>query len=485
MVSKNLFLLIAVGIIAVFGLLLIGFKIYNPVWFKFQESRLCSDDLAVRESAADSIASKGDAAIPYIRVWLGSADNNLVIGACAALEKMDKNHWNDFKYELKNILKRPYSETTKAVVRYASKKDVFKDCRDIFAFSYGNSREFGPKIERNIHMYLLEHERAKAVEMGSAFRLGELCDSAALDVLLRVFLESDDFDIYMYAGKALPKIGSPKLIPIMIKVLNSNPVAFKRSFAAEALGWLRVTAATDALIGAMKTDPSPSVQGDAAIALGVIGNASAIDALAEILFLDDWRRPHGEAVEALGGFDPGMIKNIILKAWMREKIDEPLSEKLFRERLAITSAKIPGDDIDSLLAGAADFNNMAVVALAWRNGGEYLSKTRRFNFTTLDDPYYRRIFQACALARWGNVSAIERVFKNDAYICNPDVLMSYFYADLFNRMPGEFPKIDLKAKYQVLRKQVWAAEACLEKNKNLLGWDTRTRKYCLEPAAPR
>jgi hypothetical protein len=94
-ISRHLFLLLAIGIILVFGLLYAGFCMYEPLWFRYQEMYLASSDPDEIDAAAKAVAEKGKPAVPYVEKWFRSGDDALFLGACLVMEKMNGPYWKE------------------------------------------------------------------------------------------------------------------------------------------------------------------------------------------------------------------------------------------------------------------------------------------------------------------------------------------------------------------------------------------------------
>jgi HEAT repeat protein len=76
---------------------------------------------------------------------------------------------------------------------------------------------------------------------------------------------------------ALEQMGEPAVEPL-VTMLGSQD-AHSRGNAAQALGWIGSTSATDALVRALQKDGDVAVRGQAAWALGEIGDPGARKAL--------------------------------------------------------------------------------------------------------------------------------------------------------------------------------------------------------------
>ncbi len=78
---------LGIGIVVVFGLLLVGFVLYEPMWYKYYEWRLESDNPAAREAAVKALTDKGEHALPYIKRWLSSRNAATREAAAVVLAK--------------------------------------------------------------------------------------------------------------------------------------------------------------------------------------------------------------------------------------------------------------------------------------------------------------------------------------------------------------------------------------------------------------
>ena len=83
--KNRFFIYLAIGILVVFGLLLLGFFTYEPAWFKYHAWQMESDNPVVWEAAVERLAAKGGRARPYLEKWLESSNDKLVICSCLVL----------------------------------------------------------------------------------------------------------------------------------------------------------------------------------------------------------------------------------------------------------------------------------------------------------------------------------------------------------------------------------------------------------------
>jgi hypothetical protein len=152
---KNLHLKLGIGIIVVFGALIAGFYLHEPLWFKIQEWRLVSDNVLTREAAAKSVADKGGPARPYIEKWLGLSSPLLVASACEVLKNTEGDFWKDYIEQLEKILGGPPSAMTDAVAALMLHHG-FKQTHDGHGntkYSFLSDKNLDAK-KRNIFIYL-------------------------------------------------------------------------------------------------------------------------------------------------------------------------------------------------------------------------------------------------------------------------------------------------------------------------------------------
>ncbi|TET36007.1 MAG: hypothetical protein E3J72_09600 [Planctomycetota bacterium] len=76
---------LGIVVIALFGVVIAGMFSYEPLRYKWLESRLQSDNDATRKKAINILISDGTKAVPHIRRWLVSEKEALMEGAIIAL----------------------------------------------------------------------------------------------------------------------------------------------------------------------------------------------------------------------------------------------------------------------------------------------------------------------------------------------------------------------------------------------------------------
>jgi HEAT repeat protein len=107
--------------------------------------------------------------------------------------------------------------------------------------------------------------------------LGRIGGPAATDALLTALADPQPTARWHVSMAALEGMGEPAVAPL-VAMLESQDAHARRN-AAQALGWIGSTSATEALMVALKKDGDATVRGQAAWALGEIGDPAARRAL--------------------------------------------------------------------------------------------------------------------------------------------------------------------------------------------------------------
>ena len=122
---------------------------------------------------------------------------------------------------------------------------------------------------------LLEGEGLEVSVAGEA--LGRIGGPAATDALLTAMADPQPTGRWHAAMGALERMGESSVSPL-VAMLDSQDADARRN-AAQALGWIRSSSATEALVHALKNDGDVAVRTQAAWALGEIGDPAAQTAL--------------------------------------------------------------------------------------------------------------------------------------------------------------------------------------------------------------
>jgi HEAT repeat protein len=339
---------LVIGILIVFGLLFVGMALYLPVWFRIQRGRLESSGKAERESAAETIASRGRDAIPYIRKWLKSGYDPLITGACLVLEKMDGNTWKAALEELEAILDSAHSEKTDAVAmlflarKYAFKLDpyeseikfnrykdkpvrqrnillgiLFKSRDEFFRYGTINTLVYNHKNTPGLFFYMktvLFKDASDKVRTKATWALGVIGDTRAVEPLIEALKNDSDYDVREWVAFALGEIGDPRAIEPLIVALENDSDSEMRWRAADALGKIGDKCALEPLIKALENDSDYEVRLSAAGALSEIGDYRAVKPLIKALENDSDSTVRWQAAGVLGKIGDTRALEPLIKA---------------------------------------------------------------------------------------------------------------------------------------------------------------------------
>jgi hypothetical protein len=291
----NFHLKLGIGIVLVFGLLLVGFVLYEPVWFKVQEWRLVSEDAATREAAAKTVAGKGKKSIPYIIKWLKFCDDRLFFGACVAIGYLEDESWNLVVPAMTRTLKAPPSERTNALVTILNKRKYIFDKIDFDPKQYDAPcrlpwKHFSKEsiVKRNICISFLLYKKDWLVRRCAAGELGYIKDYYSIDALISCLSKDEYGPVREICAWSLGNIKNAKAVPLLLEVLKNDPYSRTRIAAAAALGGIGDNQSVDQLISALQGNNSCiNMRANAAIALGKIGDNRALSPLITILQNDN------------------------------------------------------------------------------------------------------------------------------------------------------------------------------------------------------
>jgi HEAT repeat protein len=116
--------------------------------------------------------------------------------------------------------------------------------------------------------------QAEGLEVGVAGEaLGRIGGPVAAEALLTALADPQPTARWHVAMAALERMGEPAVEPL-VAMLDSQDALIRRN-AAQALGWIGSSSATEALVHALKNDHDTTVRGQAAWALGEIGDPAA------------------------------------------------------------------------------------------------------------------------------------------------------------------------------------------------------------------
>jgi HEAT repeat protein len=267
---------LAIGIVAVFGMLLIGMALYWPLWYRIQGNRLESDNPATRESAIDALADRGEYAIPHIRKWLGYSSIARVTGACLVLEEMEGNTWKAVLPKLEAILQGEPSDKIHAAASVLEKHE----------FPWKKQYKSSPSIITNMWFYHFIHDKDPSSETGSwkaAYKIGRIGGARALLIFGKVLRESKDEDVRSVAASMLEMIRGPVSAGILIEAVRKDQSTDVRMSALCSIREIGGPSLIEPLIEALQKDPDNDVREYIVEALGEIGDERAVGPLLKLL----------------------------------------------------------------------------------------------------------------------------------------------------------------------------------------------------------
>jgi hypothetical protein len=503
--DRGFFLKLLIGILAGFGLLMAGFCVYEPVWFKIQEWRLQSDDPATVESAASAIAEKGIRAIPQIRKWLKSPYDRSVIRSCKVLEKMSGDLWQEALPDLENILEGAPSIKTDAAAALLFVKNSACEINDGFGnFVFWKDKYYSNyPIRRNICLYVLNNSKDENWRSTVAvFLRNSINDFSIVQPLFNVLVNDSDPFVRSEIAETLGLIGDTRAVIPLINTLNTDPDSMVREAAAESIGRIGDMRAMDHLICAAEKDKDNDTRQASVWALCFLNNVDAVPPIVKIMLNESDNDVRWMAIQALGrmgdlrAVEPllSILENEtdieIIKVTARslgligDKRAVPLLLSALEhmndnDAVAIISFALSSfaedEKVVAALEKASERNKHAIIGLAWEFGGKYLEEAK------INQGGYCSDLLPYVCARWGDYESLDYVYH---YLDHAPENIIYKYKiinDLISRMPDEFPPYDCNANWATRVKQSGAIYDWKYKNLSRLAWDAEKRKYYLKP----
>jgi HEAT repeat protein len=426
-----------------------------------QEWRLVSEDAATRDSAAKALADKGRRVIPYVRKWLGSDSDALVIEACHVLEKMEGRTWVDALNELENVLSGIPSKKTDAVAGFIHKKEyAFKWEMESPEWIHFKNHEC---IKRNICLYLLQTNENNVWRRKAAGDLIDIGDHTAVESLINALRKDSNSEVRSCAALALGHIGDSRAVPHLLIALEKD--IENRYSAASALGDIGDARAVKPLIRALKWNSKGFIKGAYADALGKIGDIRAVKPIIKLLESDCHSDERSGVVRALGRLGDAAAINPLIETLNKDNNSFVLYDTAMA--LCMFNDKIVWDSIEAF---AKQGNKYASIAIAWQYGGDALAGVE----TLFTDDNIPEVFLKYIKAHWGDIKALDEFLTNKYFSYNFNLI-----ANILSQMPDNFPAYDVKANYAARKKQARALKKWFKKNKSRIAWDENKRRYFL------
>lgn len=297
---KGLHIKLLIGLLASFGIVFAIMALYEPLWWKWYESDLKSSDEATRTAAAKTIAARGKAAIPHLREWLKSPNNNLVNGSCMTLIEMKGDKWKAAIPEIEEILNDPYSSKVHSVARVivTRKYGLLDGPAGGSGWTKYKSDEY-KTIRKNISIYLLSSPDFNN-RMLAVVTLSKIKDNSTIPHIIEAY-KREPHDIAKWAmANLFVEFNNTQAVNALIDLLQNSSKSILASYLTEALGNIGDNRAVAPLLSILG-DSSNEACGEAALALGKIGCKEAVDRIIDVMvdYSLKWYT-RSQAAEALG-----------------------------------------------------------------------------------------------------------------------------------------------------------------------------------------
>ncbi|TET36008.1 MAG: HEAT repeat domain-containing protein [Planctomycetota bacterium] len=392
-------------IVALFGVVIAGMFLYQPMRYSYLKSRLLSDEPMERDAAIRTLAAEGEKVLPILRRWLKSGDARLVGNTCLVLINQEGDYWKALLPELEELLDGPVSDITGAAAGLLIAKNFqweekyeenshriarFIVCKLENMETYQPEPEdeedseyariieldkFGTEelcdIMRDIRdpsitnrlVHILRESPNNSAREDAAYILGELKENSFVELLGKK-LESDTSRIVRNSiASALGEIGDRRAVQPLVKALENDKSKYVRVTAARALGMIGDEQAVRQLIKTLGTDMEAVVRAKAAIWLGIIEREEAVPALIIALKNDRDKNVKCKAAYALGRMaaEPAMEPLLdVIKAKPGEEPEEYGMRVTFEE---IPSLPIINSCLSSHRGWVDNLHRSAIIAL--------------------------------------------------------------------------------------------------------------------------
>lgn len=253
---------------------------------------------------------------------------------------------------------------------------------------------------------LLKRESLSLVKEHAVYALSNLDDKRAIPVLVEI-LKSSDNGLFKSATLSLGWLADPQVTPVLLDVMQNGHPAYKREFAARALGYMEDKSAIEPLSSALKVEKDKKTCASIILALGRLKAKSALPQLFEILKSHSDSLTKQSAVSAIQFIKDPISVPVLIEALKDsdEKVRKRviLALNVFKSHLAVMPL------IETLTDSRSTIRNQAAIALS------YLKDERSVQplLTVLktDEDKYVRVSAAYALGKIGNTSATSNLVE--------------------------------------------------------------------------
>jgi HEAT repeat protein len=283
-------------------------------------------------------------------------------------------------------------------------------------------------------------------------------------ILIKALSDNEKPHARDYAAEAIAKSGNKSAPNDLHKALISNSDKGAKKSITRALVELKDKRAIDYVIELFSKSSERQERLYAIPILAKEASDKSIDAIGHVLLNSTYTYPFIKSADALvASKNKRIIKPIVKFLKMEINIKHPNGlpnayRSLYVNSLLMFSEK---DLSDALSQEAGESNDIAILLMAWIEGGEYLKK--------LDDikPKCSTYLwlQGYAKLRWGDLTGLDLT----EYLLVTDIGLKDFHSKIVAILPNEFPK----DKSQIIP---W-----LKENKSRLMWDKEKKRYYLKP----
>ncbi len=239
-----------------------------------------------------------------VLLQLAAEDETLAARSLAALAALDRRQWRAIEPAMMSLLGKVRGELLSSLARLFYERGVTaRAVRDLRARSIVRRARAATLLGDLAHtaacprLHELLDDRSLDVRVASAQALGRVGDCSAAGPMLGKLAENKKLPPHVVAD-ALVRLGPGIRGDLVAAAGHSEPLV--RAIAIEILGLIKAVGATEAVIEALRSDPSDEVRIRAARALGRIGMPTAVEPLLTVVQAGELPALRAVAAGALG-----------------------------------------------------------------------------------------------------------------------------------------------------------------------------------------
>ncbi|TET32908.1 MAG: HEAT repeat domain-containing protein [Planctomycetota bacterium] len=380
----SLSLKLGILVVALFGAVVAGMFLYQPIRYAWLKSRLLSDDKTTRDAAIKTLAGEPNISIPRIIEWLGSGENRLLVLCCGIIQEMDRDRRRQVTGEVSMLLDSALPSVSDAAWETLLKESEYEE-----RYTYWTT------VDRVHSFYCFMLRRPPAENCDSwdhleirdiGYKIAHMEDrrSVSVDSLIKALTYdygNETSEVHSALISAFGYIGDEKTLDMVSEYLEKSEDVEIRRAAALALGRLGDSRATKVLMDALRNDRESYIRAAAAEALGMLKSAEAVQILLDVLFRD------AEELED---------ELTIACAWALSEIGDDNAVTGLMECLDNASEDSP--------KWIAAFTLGLI-------GDDRVSDKLMFTMDSGKDEFWPFIFSANALAKMGDMRALQRLME--------------------------------------------------------------------------